>query len=176
MNDAVFSARDVTKGSTYRVNAFEGREVGPLGFADADGNIVYYHKPARPHTTRSEFDVDRLTMLPQTDIVISYVGAGGLAVDALVAGGAEGIVSASTGAGFPTPDETEALIRARSRGVVICIASRVGSGRVVQGREMRRRDFVTAGNLPPWKARVLLSLALTGTRDVRRIQRIFDRY
>ena len=45
MNDTIFNARDVTKNSTYRVQAFESRDIGPLGFADADGTVVYYHGP-----------------------------------------------------------------------------------------------------------------------------------
>src|SRR5499427_9531923 len=47
MNDTIFNARDVTKNATYRVEAFESRDLGPLGFADADGRVVYYHHTAR---------------------------------------------------------------------------------------------------------------------------------
>src|SRR6266513_51235 len=46
MNDTISSGRDVTKTSTYRVEAFRSRDLGPLGFADADGRVVYYHSPA----------------------------------------------------------------------------------------------------------------------------------
>src|SRR3712207_7694584 len=47
LNDTIHSARDVTKTATYRVETFQGRDLGPLGYADADGRIVYYHRPAR---------------------------------------------------------------------------------------------------------------------------------
>ena len=57
MNDTIFSGRDVTKNSTYRVEAFQSRDLGPLGFADADGKVIYYHRPARKHTIDTEFDV-----------------------------------------------------------------------------------------------------------------------
>ena len=50
MNDTIFNGRDVTKNSTYRVEAFQSRDLGPLGFADADGKVVYYHQPTRRHT------------------------------------------------------------------------------------------------------------------------------
>ena len=50
MNENIFNARDVTKNSTYRVEAFQSRDLGPLGFADADGKVLYYHQPTRPHT------------------------------------------------------------------------------------------------------------------------------
>ena len=44
MNDTIYNARDVTKNSTYRVDAFQSRDMGPLGFADADGKIIYYRR------------------------------------------------------------------------------------------------------------------------------------
>src|ERR1019366_3718761 len=64
MNGAIYSARDVTKGATYRVDAFSGGEMGPLGFIDSDPRVVFYHRPARPHTTATEFDARLLTALP----------------------------------------------------------------------------------------------------------------
>jgi L-asparaginase len=59
---------------------------------------------------------------------------------------------------------------------MICQSSRVGSGRVVRSPSLVRRGFVAADNLQPWKARLLLSLALTVTTDPDEIQRMFDTY
>ena len=64
MNDTIFNGRDVTKNSTYRVEAFQSRDLGPLGFADADGKVVYYHQPVRKHTTQTEFDVRKFRITP----------------------------------------------------------------------------------------------------------------
>jgi L-asparaginase len=110
------------------------------------------------------------------DIVVSYVDADGAQIDALVRAGARGIVSAGTGSGHPTPPENEALIRAHQGGVVICQSSRVGSGRVTQSQTLTERGFVAADNLQPWKARLLLALALTRSSDPAEIQRMFDVY
>jgi L-asparaginase len=177
MNDAIFNARDVTKNSTYRVQAFESRDLGPLGFADADAKVVYYHYPARRHTTNSEFDLRGLASLPRVDIVLSYVGADGTMIEAAAAAGAKAIVSAATGAGRPTPAEDEAFDRVfREKGVLMCLCSRVASGRVVRSPGLKKRGFVAGDNLQPWKARVLLSLALTRTSDADEIQRMFDSY
>jgi L-asparaginase len=177
MNDAIFNARDVTKNSTYRVQAFQSRDLGPLGFADADGKVVYYHYPVRRHTTNSEFDVRALTSLPRVDIVLSYVGADATMIEAAAATGAKAIVSAATGAGRPTPAEDEAFDRVfREKGVLMCLCSRVASGRVVRSPGLKQRGFVAGDNLQPWKARVLLSLALTRTSDPDEIQRMFDSY
>jgi L-asparaginase len=177
MNDTIYNARDVTKNSTYRVDAFQSRDMGPLGFADADGKIIYYHQPTRPHTVDTEFDVRTMAHLPRVDVVLSYVGADATMIDAAVHAGAKGIVSAATGAGRPTPAEDAAFDKAyKKAGTLMCLCSRVASGRVVRSPGLIKRGFVAGDNLQPWKARILLSLALTKTRNADDIQRMFDTY
>jgi L-asparaginase len=177
MNDAIFNGRDVTKNATYRVEAFQSRDLGPLGFADADGKVVYYHQPVRRHTVNSEFDVRGLKALPRVDIVLSYVGADGTMIEAAAANGARGIVSAATGAGRPTPAEDAAFDKVfEEKGVLMCLCSRVASGRVVRSPGLKKRGFVAGDNLQPWKARLLLSLALTKTSNADEIQQMFDSY
>jgi L-asparaginase len=175
MNDTIFSARDVTKTATFRVQAFGAPDSGPVGYADADGRIVLYHDDRRSTAEDAPFPIARLDSIPRVDVVVSYVGADGTLIDAAVAAGAGGIVSAGTGSGRPTPAEAEALSRASLCGVLVCQSSRVGSGRVARSPSMREKGVVAADNLRPWKAKVLLSLALTATRDPEEIQQLFDR-
>jgi L-asparaginase len=177
MNDTIFNGRDVTKNATYRVEAFQSRDLGPIGYADADGKIVYYHTPVKKHTLSTEFVVRNMQSLPRVDIVVSYVGADGKMIEAAAAAGAKGIVSAGTGAGRPTPAEDEAFDRMfKERGMIMCLCSRVASGRVVRSPGLARRGFIAGDNLQPWKARLLLSLALTKTSNADEIQRMFDTY
>lgn len=176
LNDAIHSARDVTKTATYRVETFQARDLGPLGYADNDGRVVIYHRPVRRHTTETEFDIDGLEALPRVDVVVSYLGADGSLIDAAVAAGAQGLVNAGTGAGRPTPGEEAALARASSAGTVIVQGTRVGSGRTVSSPGLRRKGWSASDNLQPWKARILLALGLTKTKDVAEIQRMFDTY
>ncbi|TAK09891.1 asparaginase [bacterium] len=177
MNDTIYSGRDVTKNATYRVEAFQSRDLGPLGYADADGRVVYYHQTAKKHTVNTEFDVRKLQSLPRVDVVVSYVGADGKMIEAAAAAGAKGIVSAATGAGRPTPTEDEAFNRVyKEKGVIMCLSSRVASGRVVRSPGLAKRGFVAGDNLQPWKARVLLAIALTKTNNADEIQRMFDTY
>jgi L-asparaginase len=174
-NDTIHSARDVSKTSTHRLQAFAAPGAGPIGYADAD-RVVFIARPHRRHTASSEFDVSALAALPRVDVTVSHVDADGVMIDAAVAARARGIVNAGSGAGRPTADENDAMDRAVARGVTVCQASRTGSGRVTLGPWLRRRGVVAAGDLPPWKARILLSLALTRTEDTNEIQRIFDEY
>lgn len=176
LNGAILAARDVTKTATSAVDTFRAPDAGPLGTAAADGRVVFRHRHAMPHTRATEFDLSRVTHLPRVDVVVSYIEADGVMIDAAVAAGARGIVSAGTGAGRPTPKEEEALVRAAQRGAIVCQASRVGSGRVARSPGLARKGFVAANDLQAWKARILLSLALTVTSEPDRIQALFDRY
>ncbi|HYI67999.1 MAG TPA: asparaginase [Candidatus Limnocylindrales bacterium] len=176
MNDAIFAPRDVTKAAGYRTNAFEARDLGPLGYADADGTVLFHHGHERPHTTSTEFVATSLGPLPRVDIVLSYVGADGALIDAAVAAGAAGIVSAGFGSGKATALEEDALDRALSKGIVVVQGSRVGSGRVIRRPVLAERGIVAAGDLLPWKARILLALALTQTQNPDALQDYFDRY
>jgi L-asparaginase len=176
LDDAIFAARDVTKTATFRVETFDARDLGALGYADADGRVIFWHRSLKRHTLASEFSVAGLAALPRVDVALSYVGADGSAIDAFVGAGARGIVSAGTGAGRPTPLEDAALDRAVAHGVVVVQSSRVGSGRVVRSPGLRGRGIVAGDNLVPWKARVLLALALTRTTDADAVQAMFDTY
>ncbi len=160
MDDTIHGARDVTKNNTLRVDAFASPMAGPLGRIDADGRVIITSRPARGTALRGSYAHVDLRALQRVDVVASYQGGDGALIDAAVALGARGIVSAGTGDGYPTPLEVEALERAAAAGVVICQASRVGSGRVASTPSMVKRGWISADDIVPWKARVLLRLAL----------------
>ena len=170
LNDTIHAARYVTKNNTYRVETFVSREIGPLGYADSD-RIVFYRTPLNRHTTRSEFDVAAADSLPMVDIVYGYQEASRASIDALVAAGAKGIVLADG-----SPAYQEAILEAQAKGVVIVQSDRKGSGRVLNSDRAAGRNVVTADNINPQKARVLLRLALTKTTSAKEIQRMFNEY
>jgi L-asparaginase len=176
LNDEVQSAREVTKTSTYRLQTFRTPDLGILGYADPDGTVSIYRKPTRRHAPDTEFDTRGFRTLPRVDIAYSYVGADGTVIEALVAAGAKGIVSAGQGAGMVTPAEREALAEARRKGVLIVQGSRVGSGRVLERAALHELGIVAADNLNPQKARILAILALTLTNDPTHAQRFFREY
>ena len=176
LNDEIQAAREVTKTSTLRLETFRSPDVGMLGYADPDGRVAIYRRPVRCHAPATEFDVRGRAELPRVDIAASYAGADGAAIRAFVAAGARAIVSASLAPGVTTPAESEALLEARRRGVLVVLSSRAGSGRVLPRTVLREQGFVVADNLNPQKARVLAMLALTRTDEVIEVQRMFDEY
>ncbi|GGE38209.1 L-asparaginase 2 [Agaricicola taiwanensis] len=173
LNDEIHSARDATKTSTYRLQTFQSRDFGLLGHVDGDG-VYWYRQPLRAHTHASAFDIKDITSLPRVDIVYSYAGCDGVAVDAFVAAGAKGLVSAGMAPGLTSPVERIAFEQAAKSGVVVVQSNRAGSGRVARRTYLKDKAMVGADNLNPQKARVLLSLALTKTNDPDEIQRLFQ--
>jgi len=179
LNDEINGARDATKTNTYRVETFRAPELGLLGYVDAD-KVTFYRSSTKRHAARSEFDVSQLQELPKVDILYSYVQPSTVLAQALLAGGARGIVFAGSGAGLLSTSEREALkpllaLPVESRPVLVR-SNRAGNGRVVAREEYDKMGMIPADNLNPQKARILLMLALSKTRDLGEIKRMFDEY
>jgi len=177
MNDQIHAARDVTKASTTTVDTFRAAELGMIGYIQG-GKPYFYREVARKHTVDTEFDIAKLDALPQVDVAYAYANVGAVAVNALVAAGAKGLVHAGVGNGSLPAKTKPALIAAREKGVVVVRSSRVGQGIVARNGEANddQLDFVVADTLSPQKARILLMLALTRTANTKEIQRMFYTY
>jgi len=174
LNDEIHAARDVVKTSTYRLQTFRSVDFGALGHADGDG-VHFYRAPTRAHMPDTPFAGLELAALPRVEIIYSYAGADGALVDAAVAAGAHGIVSAGFAPGSPTPEQRSAFERAAKSGIVVVQCSRA-SGRVAPRRRLRESGIVAGEDFSPQKARILLMLALSMTSDITEIQRLFQTY
>jgi len=175
LNDEIQAAREVTKTSNWRMQTFRTPDFGALGHADGD-RIAFYRRSERRHMPETEFDIERLGVLPRVDIVYGYTGSDGTAVRAFVAAGAKGIVSAGFAPGMAPPDDFAAMVEAVKQGVAVVQCSRAGSGRIFRGKKLADAGILAADNLNPQKARILLALALTITSEPGEIARIFDTY
>ncbi len=177
MDDTIFSGRDVTKTNTFKTDTFKSTELGALGYIQS-GKASFYKTSARPHTTKTPFDVSNLTELPKVDIVYGYANASRVYVDAAVKAGVDGIINAGVGDGSLYHEVETGLVDAQKQGVVIVRSSRVGNGIVARNSEVNddQNNFVVSDTLNPQKARVLLMLALTKTHDLKEIQDMFWKY
>ena len=176
LNDEINSARDVTKTDAHRLDTFQSRSYGILGVVDAD-RIVYYRDIVKRHAGKSEFDVSKLEELPRVDIVMTYQGAPGDVIKAMVDRGAKGIVIAAAGAGATSGTQEEGIRYAVEKNVFVVMTTRTGSGRIASRAGASDPRFRIQGeDLAPVKARILLMLALTRTSDGAEIQRMFTEY
>ena len=177
INDWIHGASSLTKTSTTAVQTFLSPLTGLMGVV-AYGKTDWFRGPVGPHTMDSEFSLDGITTLPRVDIVMAYENMDGALIDCAAGAGAKGIVVAGVGNGNLTAPAVKALAAQAKAGIVCVRSSRVATGNV--GRNVELEDdklgFVASKDLNPQKARVLLRLALTKTKDVKQIQRYFDQY
>lgn len=170
MNDGIHAAREIVKTDTLNLDAFQSPNAGPLGRM-LDG-VPMFRAPA-PLGDGDKFSLVGLPFLPRVEIVYGHAGQRREFVDAAVAVGAKGIVHAGVGAGCVHQAVLPALQEAVDKGVAVVCASRVGKGPAVLNDDFRKYNFISAGELNPQKARVLLQLALTRTKSFAALQEIF---
>ena len=175
LNDEIQAAREVTKTSTFRLQTFRTPDFGVLGSVDGD-HVRYYRRTERRNAPETEFDIGQLDALPRVEIAYAYAGSDGSAVRAFTAAGAKGIVVAAFAPGMATPGDIEAIKDAIKADVTIVLSTRAGSGVALDGAKSRALGMLTADNLNPQKARLLLALALTVTSEPDEIRRIFATY
>jgi len=176
LNNEIQCARDVTKSNTFRVETFRPNELGFLGYADSDGQVVFYRSPLRKHTLDTPFDVSGVSSLPRVDIVYAYAGADGLLVDAVRNNHSDGLILAGFGGGTYPPAVVAAAEAAVSEGMPVVLASRATAGRVVTTPKKESQGFMVCDNLLPQKARILLMLGLAVTKDRSKLQKMFYEY
>ncbi len=176
MNDKIQSARGVVKTHSLNVDAFSSPDFGDLGYI-VDGKVFFYNNVAKAHTKNAPFDVKNLKELPKVDILYSYSNDGsGVAAKALFENGTKGIVVAGSGAGSIHEAQKEVLKELLTKGLKVAVSSRVVAGRVAVSEADKKLGFISAEDLNPQKARILLMLALTKTNDVKKIQEYFLKY
>ena len=175
MNGQINAAREVTKTNTIEVETFKTLEFGALGVADL-GAVRFYRAPLR----RQTIAISDQQTLGRVEIVNQYAGADGRIISLLLEQGKlDGLVVEGFGLGHITSGTLDALKEVRRRGIPVVLSTRVYTGRVVplyaRDVETQQIGCILADNLSAQKARVLLMLALTRTRDTQELQKYFDR-
>ncbi|MCY7688457.1 type II asparaginase [Bacillus altitudinis] len=175
LNDRIASARFITKTNTTTTDSFKSLEQGYIG--EVAGEVVsFYNEPTRKHTADSEFDISKLKELPQVDILYGYQNDQKYVYDAAVKAGAKGIVVAAAGNGTMSTEAINGATDAVKKDVVIVRSSRAGNGIVTHEKMDDEHHFVSSDSLNPQKARILLMLALTKTKDPDKIQSYYEQY
>jgi L-asparaginase len=176
-NEGIYDAREVMKMSTTKTNAFGSPNTGPVGQA-YDGRVEYYLKSEREVKPNQPITLTADTKLPRVDIVYMYADAPPDEIDMLVSKKVDGIVIAGVGNGNFNKAFMEAVKRAVAAGIVVCRASRAPSGRVVLHDEINDDELgtIVSDDLTPQKARILLMLGLTKTKDKKQLQDFFFKY
>ncbi|CAN7186271.1 asparaginase [Variovorax sp. LjRoot84] len=162
----VHSAFDVQKVHTYRLDAFDSGDAGPVAYVEEGAVRGLRSWPVSPQQDAREL-FERMTNAarwPHVEIVMSHAEARGSLIDTLIrerqSGAAEpveGLVLAATGNGTLHLALEEAALRAQAAGIAVVRATRCTQGRILPAPNALLRD---AGALTPVKARIALVLEL----------------
>jgi L-asparaginase len=174
-NDEVHSARAVAKTNTTQVGTFRSVNRG-LAAVVQQGRLHWFSPGALPEDAPAPFPIATLAQLPRVAIIYTHAGMERSLIDAAREARFDGIVIAGVGSGNMHALALQAAGEAAAQGIPIVRASRTGGGMVERNVEVDddRCGFITACDLNPQKARVLLQLALTRSRDPQLIQPLFD--
>jgi L-asparaginase len=151
----IYGAEEVQKIHPYRLNAFSAGDAGPIGFVEQGRLRLLRDWPRGQAAPLLSTLAD--AVWPRVEIVMSYAGADGTVVRALLKAGVKGLVVAATGNGTVHQDLEAALVLAMQQGVQVVRATRCAEGRLLPGAN----DALPAAvGLTPVKARIALMLAL----------------
>jgi L-asparaginase len=178
MNGEMNAAREVTKTSTLDVGTFQSLEFGKLGYVGDDG-VRFYRAPTR----RQTIPLVPGARLGRIEIVMHYAGADGAVIRGLLnQGGLDGLVIAGAGLGHVSGRMFDVIEQVRAKSIPVVVSTRVYTGRTLplyaakgSGVSLVGIGCVEADNLSPQKARVLLMLAMTRTKDPKELAKYFDR-
>jgi L-asparaginase len=178
-NENLYDAKNVMKTSTTNVNAFSSPNTGPIGQV-YDGKVFFNAQPLNVHSGAAAFDISKTDKLPKVEIVYAYAGASADAINAFIQNNTAGIVIAGTGNGSFNQAIAQSVHQAIQRSIVVVRSSRVASGKVTSQYvgvfDDGKVGTLVSDYLSPQKARILLMLALTVTKDKKKIQEMLMEY
>lgn len=176
-SENIFDARDIVKTNSTHMEPFTAPNAGPIGQI-YDSKVFFYQESTRKSDKSTPFDVNSHTKLPKVEIVYMYADASAVLIEALIAAKVEGIIIAGVGNGNFNKAYYDAIDKAVKSGIVVCRATRCTGGRVVLEDEVddAKLGTIVSDDLNPQKARILLMLGLTKTKDKKTLQEYFMEY
>ena len=167
LNNEINSARYVRKTHTLLGGTFKSGDHGILGYVTKK-NIVFFDKPLNKINLKTE-KIDK-----NIDLIKLALGSGIRQIKESIKANVSGIVIEAMGKGNMPPLILDAIIQARKRGIPIVVVSRCDEGLIGRRKLWTDNGIVSGGDLDGLKARILLCLLVTITKDSKKIQKYFD--
>ena len=177
LNDHVNAAREVTKTHTLDVETFQSGEWGYLGSLVKD-RVVFHRRPTRrlhlPLAGRASCRRWRsCRCTPAQAAPWSRAAADS---------GARGVVVQAVASGHVNEAMQEAIVEVLARGIPVVVSTRIpkggtrlGYGFAGSSQQLVQAGAVLSGDLSPWKARIVLMLAIqAGQAAPEDLRRLFE--
>ncbi|MEU7906374.1 asparaginase [Actinoplanes sp. NPDC049118] len=171
--DEIHTAHRVRKTHSTSLATFVSPNGGPLGYL-IEGRTVIVNPPAGRYTLPAP-----TSPLPRVALYTATLGDDGALLET-IADNVDGLIVAGFGVGH-TPESWLPILTKTAGRIPVVLTSRTGSGPVLAStygfagseRDLIERGLVPAGLLDPYKARVLLLLALAAGADHEQITATF---
>lgn len=171
LNNYLDNARDVRKTNTTNVATFGNQTFGHMGIVQ-DGKPFFYNVSTRKHTINSIFK-NWVGALPKVEILHLYAGISLELIKAVLNTPLDGLVV--TGLGHGTiPTQVRELFK--NCKIPVVRASRTNSGMVTRLASDTEGPYLASDSLTAEKARILLMLGLTQTKNLAQLQNYFGEY
>jgi L-asparaginase len=174
MTGSIDAADDVTKTHATSPTTFRSLNFGPLGEVSG-GRVIVGRRRAGRRQVEGAFEAAE-----PIPLITAVVAMDASILEAVVAGGARGVVVEATGSGNTSPELLAAARRAIEAGIPVVEASRCAAGRVGTayafpggGAQWARVGAIQAGYLTGPKARVALAVGLGAGLDQEGLRALF---
>lgn len=165
MNDRIRMAREVTKVHSWFLDAFASPVTGPVGYVGPEGVQFVVRPPKREYAPYTD-------LVSPVDLIKVSLDSGSRLLRAALDAGAKGIVIESFGHGHLPRGMMDGVREAVNRGVPVVLTTRCLAGGAPRPGTLHEEGFVTT-DLNGQKARIKLMLALSMTKDLAEIARLF---
>ena len=159
-NEKIIHSKYVKKVHSSSINGFGAIGYGMLGFIDND-EVVIYQKP----TNKEVYEIQET--YPNVEIVLAYLGASSIILDALYDEKIEGLILVGAGRGQITPRMTNTIEKLCQNGTKVVLTTSTEEGRVFptydyysSANNLKDQGVIMGGDFEPKKARLKLLLML----------------
>ncbi len=159
-NEKIIHSKYVKKVHSSSINGFGAIGYGMLGYIDND-EVIIYQKPTHKETYAIK------ESYPTVEIVMAYLGASSIIIDALYEADVDGIVLVGAGRGQVTPKMTNTIEKLCQKGIKVILTTSTEEGRVFptydyysSANNLKDKGVIMGGDFDPKKARLKLLLML----------------
>lgn len=159
-NEKIIHSKYVKKVHSSSINGFGAIGYGMLGYIDND-EVIIYQKPTHKETYAIKENY------PTVEIVMAYLGASSIIIDALYEADVAGIVLVGAGRGQVTPKMTNTIEKLCQKGIKVILTTSTEEGRVFptydyysSANNLKDKGVIMGGDFDPKKARLKLLLML----------------